>query len=231
MTRIVYMVTWAGLAVAPAPGAYWIAYEGGPGFPEQVGPWTREFGDEHGFGHGGAERRIEDGIFVLDSLRHDQIFDFYEVRRKIDPMPPFELFVGEWRVRVDEPSDPWDVGVSIVRDEPPGWFILKLAPGRIRIYTEALEFPIAPGTFHTYRFTSADMRQYELFLDGELLHRGRFDDQTFFNSRFSFGDGVQGRRSISRWDYVRFGALPDVSTSALALVAFLYLNPLVRRQG
>lgn len=42
----------------------------------------------------GAERTLQDEIMTLDGRRHDQIFDFYEISRQINP-DPGERFVAE----------------------------------------------------------------------------------------------------------------------------------------
>ena len=103
------------LALPAGAEPYWIAYEGND-FPENEG-WDRIYGDEYGPGHGGAERWIEDGVFVLDGRRHPSIVDFYEIRREVDPSPG-ETFIMQWRVRVsDMPDDEYDPGVVVFSDE------------------------------------------------------------------------------------------------------------------
>ncbi len=206
----------AALLAAGAHGdPYWVAYEG-DAMPEDVG-WTRHWGDEFGSHHGGADRRLEDGALVLDSLASDRIYDYYEVDRLIDPGLG-ERFVAEWRLRVDEPSDDWDAVVVVARDEPAGHVELCLATDGLYIPTEHLTLPVDPGVFHAYRFESNDMQVYDLYLDGALLHEGEFQEISLLQSYVAFGDGAQGARSLSRWDYFRFGAVPEPSACALAAV-------------
>ena len=224
MRRMTHIVIWAGLAVAPAPGGYWIAYEGGPGFPEEVGPWRRIFGDEKGPKQGGAERRIEGGVFVLDSLRHRQIFDFYETQGIQDPQGVEQRFVAEWRLRVDPPSDPWDAGIVIARDRSPGHVALDFGVDRVQINTEPVQFRVEPGVFHTYRFESRDMDKFDFFIDDLLVHQGRFETFTLLRSFVNFGDGVQGLRSLSRWDFMRFGVVGEPMSAALLVVGATVLR-------
>jgi hypothetical protein len=67
------------------------------------------------------------------------------------------------------------------------------------------------GRFHTYRIESADMLHYTLWLDGLPVHAGEwFDGYTY--SYVAFGDGCAGPgggRSVTIWDYMRFGVVPE----------------------
>jgi hypothetical protein len=213
------------VAVLLVPGIasaeqYWIAYEGND-FPENVG-WRRHYGNENGPYEGGAERWIEDGVFVLDSLRHHQIYDFYDIERSIDPGPG-EVFVAEWRVSVEESIPEYDVGVSITRDDPPGFVLFRLRQDEVYIWTEGVSISLGESGFHTYRLESCDMQSYSLVVDDVIMYYGMFDPRTFSTSRVSFGDNTQGARSLSRWDYLRFGVVPEPGTvvllGACALIA------------
>jgi hypothetical protein len=218
MRMLLFGVCLLGLVAGSARGEpYWIAYEGDV-FPEEAG-WQRHWGDEHGPLGPGAERRIEDGVFVLDSLRHDQIFDFYDVQRSIDPGPG-ETFVAEWRMRVDEQSDLGDASVGISRDAYPGYVQFYFGDDAVLSVTDGMLFAIEPGVFHTYRFVSPDMLQFEFFIDGMLTHQGAFEDFTLVQSSVGFGDTVQGRRSLSYWDYFCFGVVPEPG-SGLSVLALL----------
>jgi hypothetical protein len=218
----------AGLVARADP--YWITYEG-DAFPENDG-WRRSYGDEQGPHHGGAVRTIEDGVFVLDSLRHDQIFDYYEIDRLINPAPG-ELFVAEWRLRVDEPSDFGDVLVVIARDEPPGDVEIDFGTQSVELLDAGgITLGVAPGTFHTYRIESADMVAFDFLVDGQLAYQGVFDDVSLLESFVGFGDSVQGRRSMSRWDYFRFGALPEpTALTGFALGAIVMYGRRARSAG
>ncbi len=202
------LVLSATIVSSPAARAeqYWVAYEG-EHLPETVG-WTRWFGNENGFGMGGASRSLGDGLLTLDSLRHDQIFDYYEVERQIDPAHS-ELFIATWRVRIVENHG--SIGDTVVGIFPDGGGTLSLlhyADG-IESSREGWFEPVAPDEFHTYRVESANMISYSLWIDDEFIRFGEWDLFSLNMSRFAFGDGVQGARSLGEWDYVRFGVIPE----------------------
>lgn len=210
---------WAALSAARvAVGAYWCEYDASCGqFPEEVG-WTRAWGDAVGPHHGGAERSIEDGAFVLDSLASDQIYDFYHIDRSIDPGPG-ETFIAEWRLAVEGTSGPhpWDVGVTIARDSPPGYVGIRVSSDTVRIESlPAVYVPLPPGGFHTHRVESQDMVHFTYAIDGEQVYSGLFEDITLLKSFVAFGDDAQGATpSLSRWEYLRFGAIPEPNMLSL----------------
>ena len=206
--------------------AYFVSYDGSD-FPENVG-WRRHFGNENGPLQGGAERTIEDGVLVLDGRRNDQIFDFYEIDRLIDPGPG-ETFVAEWRCRVDE-TDTWpypDPGVVIARDNPPGHIAFEIASNEVYIWArEEPGAPIEPGVYHVYRVESQNMVSFTLAIDGVPVYAGNFDSVSLLHSYVAFGDDVQGLRSLSRWDWFRFGTVPE--PGSLCILTFVG-GPVIRR--
>jgi hypothetical protein len=206
--------------LAPPAGAnlYWIAYEADD-FPENEG-WTRIFGDENGPLQGGAVRTIADGVLVIDSLRNNQIFDFYEIQRQIDP-DPGELFIAEWRVRIlENTGNPGaaDTGVGIAPDGG-GTLGIKYFVDRVISSREGWFEPIAPLEFHTYRVTSSAMEAYAFYIDENFVRNGVWDLFSLNQSFVNFGDGVQGARSLSEWDYVRFGVVPEPGSALLLVIA------------
>lgn len=218
--RAMTLAVLVGLAAAAARAEpYWIAYEGNE-FPEEAG-WRRRYGNENGPYAGGAERTICDGVFTLDSMRHAQIFDFYDIERQVDPAVG-EVFIAEWRVLVGSVSDPADAGVIIARDEPPGYVAVKNGPNGITISPGNVFVAIEPSIFHSFRVYSSDMERFVLSIDGEPTYSGFFESNTLLHSFLAFGDSVQGQRSLTSWDYVRFGAVPEPATlSALLACAAL----------
>ena len=199
---------------------YWIAYEADD-FPEDVG-WRRIYRNEDGWGEGGAERSIEDGIFVLDTRRHDMICDYYKIERQMDP-DPGETFAAEWRLKVDEAIRSTEVGVEIARDEPPGRVRFEYMEDEIWNGPEHWSHPIEPHVFHIYRVESMDMVTYSLWIDGEHVHDGLFDTPVNAHSFFAFGDLWYGGAvtSLSEWDYVRFGVVPEPATAPAFMLALL----------
>ncbi|MFH1746977.1 MAG: hypothetical protein ABIG44_08025 [Planctomycetota bacterium] len=189
---------------------YWVAWEGDT-YPEDDG-WERT-----AYG-GGAERWFEDGSLVLDGLASTDISDFYRNQRPTAPNEG-EVFVMEWRLRVDEVHGFADPGVSITSE---GQAALTLVYTANSIYSlgEGLWINFAPGTFHDYSLTSADLVTYTLHIDGQLAHTGQFDT-TGWESGVEWGDVGQGARSLSTWDYVRFGVVPEPGAGPLLGLAGL----------
>jgi hypothetical protein len=224
MMRPLMFVTGLSCAVVGTAGAepYWIAYEGDD-FPENRG-WTRVFGDENGPLQGGAEREIENGIFRLDGLRSDQIFDFYEIARSLDP-DAGEVFVMRWRVRVVEVvgSRGFDPAVVVFSDHRRG-VAFEFGENEVSsLFESQVKATFEPGLFHSFEFRSAHMLDYELYVDGHFASAGSFVDVASM-SRVNWGDSTQGAASLSEWDYVRFGVVPEPEGLALFIVACLLVR-------
>jgi hypothetical protein len=207
MNRLLIFITalsCAGFPVAMAE-EYWIAYEGND-FPENEG-WTREYGDEHGPDHGGAVRWIEDGCLVSDSMYNPLVYDYSAMYRPISP-DPGELFVAQWRLRVDEVSAFYDEGVAVFSDD--GWGVsFQFWPTHVvSNYEDVTIFPFTLGEFHSFEFESWDMRTFELRMDNEFTWNGEFRF-VWADPEVNWGDGVQGAASIARWDYFEFGVVPE----------------------
>lgn len=200
---------------------YWISYEADDGlFPEQVG-WDRLiYGPP-------AERWFDDGALVIDGTTGDEGADFYrmQLNGNLDPEPG-EVFVAEWRIRIDEVSaqhpDPRDPYVEVISDE--GWTVTLLFGEDSVVnffdFTEGASF--VPYVWHEFQLRSPDMRSYTVLMDGHVAFVGDFT-QSVTPSRMYWGDGGHGATSISRWDYFRFGTVPEPSSGALAVVSVLWL--------
>jgi len=210
-TRLLFVVVAALGVLASTAGAdeYWITYEGND-LPENEG-WNRSWGNDDGEHHGdGAYRTVEDGILTMDSMYDLRVYDYAyrHLPGELDP-DAGELFVAEWRLKVDETIGAhWDSKVSICSGE--GWLLgLGCFPDHIESqFEDDVYIPITPEVFHEYRLLSWNMETYELYIDGDLAHIGEFSDRTLA-SRFSWGDCVSGSASRANWDYVRFGVMPE----------------------
>jgi hypothetical protein len=221
MNRLLIFLTalsCAGFSAATAE-EYWIAYEGND-FPENVG-WDRHWGVHvpPGDPNSVPERSIEDGVFVLDTTCDIWLNDYYQIHRQIDPSPG-EWFLAEWRVVVDELLVWWDTDLVIARDNPPGHVAFHFGPDSVLISTEQLEFELDNG-FHAFRLESNDMDEFDLFMDGTLLHHGVFESESLLQSYVGFGNSTYGASALSRWDYVRFGTVPEPTGLALLLSAIV----------
>jgi len=218
MTRILPFLIVSLLVVsAVSADQYWIAYEGND-FPENEG-WTRVWGNWDGQYEGpGAIRTLEDGILTYDSLYDDGVYDFSKMYRpgQMDPGPG-ELFVMEWRLKVDQVDGRADPTVWVSSDD--AW-LLGLEFGYDRIYSvfeDYLQIPFAPEVYHAYRVESTDMREYDLYVDGEVARSGALR-HLVGPSDIGWGDSIQGAASLHRWDYFRFGVVPEPSGLALVCV-------------
>jgi len=211
---ILLIVMVAGVATADQ---YWIAYEGND-FPENEG-WERTYGDGNYPPQDEPHRWLEDGVLVIDTSRDPQLWEYYSIRPITDPEPG-ELFVAEWRVRLDLLSGPHDGGVLIARDRVPADVSFTLTNDFLEIWGE-VDIPIAPGEYHAYRFESEDMVTYRLLIDAHLAHAGHFNTETLLQSKVAFGPATQGASSTSYWDYFRFGVVPEAPTGASAIVGLL----------
>ena len=216
MPRIAHCLVLIALFSPPACAEpYWIAWEG-DALPEEQG-WERNWGDWEGQYHGdGAIRTLEDGVMTMDSLYDPGVFDLAVLERPFNP-DPGELFVIEWRLRVDQVTGPGDPGIGFFSDDR--WAVgFTYTEDRVLGGFDAdLDFPVSSGQFHDYRATSWDMRTYEFFVDGELVHQGVFD-YGGPASTLSWGDGTQGAASLHHWDYFRVGVIPEPGAFGMLLL-------------
>ena len=211
MIRIVCFIPLiAMVASAATADQYWIAYEGND-FPENEG-WLRLwYGAE-------ANRWIEDGALVIDSLHDIGIADFYDMHMngQLDPEPG-ETFVLEWRLLVEEVVGHYDPGVGVFSDEKWGVGLDFREDRVVSVFEDGVAAEFEAGVFHRFELRSADMRHYDLWIDGEVAMLGDFWHGLSASS-VGWGDFVQGSASLSRWDYVRFGVIPEPQVSLLLLV-------------
>lgn len=215
---LVLVSTLCAFTASATAEPYWITYEGND-LPENEG-WERMWGDEHPYEGDGAIRTVADGILTYDSRFDTGVYDYAFVERpgQTDPGPA-ELFIMEWRALIEEevgePS--WDTAALIASDD--GWQVaIGLRPHEVISALEHVSVPIEPGVFHDYRLTSSDMRTYELYIDGDLGRAGAFW-QGITESRLSWGSVTDGVSSLSHWDYLRVGVVPEPASCFLFLLA------------
>jgi hypothetical protein len=221
--RLIFAVAAAlGVLVAQA-GAdeYWITYEVND-LPENEG-WERHWGNDEGSQEGdGAIRTVEDGILTMDSLYDLRVYD-YACRYpygEVDPEPG-ELFVAEWRVKVDESIGDGRDSMVVVASDGAMQLAFGLFPDHIDSkWEDGVILPVTIGVFHDYRVLSWDMQAYDLYIDGDPAHRGTFW-QGYLESKLAWGDGVRGAASLAHWDYVHFGVVPEPATAPAFVLALL----------
>jgi hypothetical protein len=214
MYRVLNVMLGMLLAAAAARASpYWIEYEPANGlFPEESG-WTRYYA------YGGGERWIEDGAFVLDTRGSPGIYDYYvkHMYGTLDPAPG-EIFDMQWRLRIEEPPGITDLDVGVFSDDKWGVGFHFDADAIRSVFEEGVEAWFTPGVFHDFDFISSDMRNYTLYIDGVAAIEGSFW-LSLTPSEVGWGDDVQGRTSLSRWDYFSFGVTPEPSACWVALLA------------
>ena len=195
---------------------YWITYEGND-LPENEG-WTRYWGNADGEYQGdGAIRTVEDGILTMDTLHDPWIYDYAQLflPGQIDPEPG-ELFVMEWRLKIDQVDGSIDPSIGVCSDTAMSvWFVFD-EDSFYSHHEGSDEIPIVPGVFHEYRMISPDMEVYELYVDGDLALAGTFWQGVGF-SEIGWGASGQPLASRSHWDYARFGVIPEPSSMLLIL--------------
>ncbi len=204
------------IALAPCVASatpYWVAYEGDD-FPENEGWDHVEFGPP-------AVRTLANGWLRLDTLSSTQTADFYQIDRPgaLDPEGG-EEFVLEWAVRVLDVVGPYDLSVGVFSDDE--WAVgFHIDEDSISsTFEDGVSAPLEVGQWHSFRFTTSDMRAYTLAIDGEPVIEGEFW-LGLIESRVGWGDGVQGAASLSEWDYFRFGVVPEPGSFVLLLGCLL----------
>jgi len=200
---------------------YWVAYEGND-FPENEG-WTR-------FTDGvGAQRAIVDGMFVIDSRESLHIYDYYmrDLQGSLDPGTD-ETFVLQWRMLIEGLEGWRDPIVGVFSDD--SWAVsLEFTDDSVSSgFESGVQVPFEPFVPHEFEFRSSDMRNYELLIDGALTIEGSFW-QSLNASRVAWGDGVQGGASLTRWDYMRFGVVPEPGSSVLLFHLMVILHHAAKR--
>lgn len=180
---------------------WWYAYEADPdeGFPEECG-WSRIVQG------GGADRYFEDGTLVIDDRTGTLVCDSYY--RYMPSLPdtahPFRM---EWRMLAAEVLSWTDPGIA-VSFAPFGYVTLTYQADRIYSWLEGRYIAdFAPGVFHEYALTSSDMLTYCLYVDGALAHVG----EVVGPSESSWGQwgNLATGKSLSVWDFARFGVIPE----------------------
>jgi len=216
-----WVLAGALLATPAVASPYWIAWE--DGWPEEQG-WRRVWRYKE------AQRWLEDGTLVIDSRESVDIQDYYrkDMNGTLDPEQGKEIFLLQWRAKVSVVIGHSDPGVEVFSDGAWGAFFALNAD---TIYTsDGKKASFAAGVFHEFAFQSADMRNYELSIDGVPRLTGVFF-KSISTSRMSWGDMVAGAASLHRWDYFRFGVLvPEPSSLAIwAALALLCVKRWLRR--
>ena len=214
--RITFLISLALLLAGPAAALaepYWIAWEG-DALPEEQG-WERPHGSWGGPGTGEAYRSLENGVLTFDSLHDAGVYDmaWLDLPGQMDP-DPGEVFLMEWRLVVDQVIGEFDPGIGLCSDLSMVLGFYFSEDALLGAFEDELVIPISAGTFHDYRVVSTDMLEYDLYVDDEHVWHGAFE-QSVGPAYVAWGDGVMGAASLHRWDYFRFGVVPEPGSFAL----------------
>jgi hypothetical protein len=210
MHRVVLLPVLACILAASATAEpYWIAYEGND-FPENEG-WERYVTDPP------AVRWLEDGSFYMDTRADPQTTDSYASSYDggFDPGPG-ETFVLRWGLTV---MDSQRLGSSVEFTSDDLWAVHFDfdEDTLVSLYEPTVYVDIEPHVHHEYELRTSDVRNYQLYVDGDLAVEGVFFE-SFFPSGVGFGDLIRGGGSLSAWDYFRFGVVPEPGTSPMIAI-------------
>jgi len=183
--------------------------------PESAG-WEREIA-----GTPGAEREIADGWFVQTVdlpngwTGPDGDFDGYRVT--LSAFAAADTFFVEWRAITDNPGwlldkDATPVAVSAAGNTP-SYHTTSTADAiqlRHTVTVPDIVVPVVPDVPHTVRLEFPTSNSYTWYLDGQEVVSGTstapYPDTSSFliwGVRRSYVD------STTRWDYIRFGVIPQ----------------------
>jgi hypothetical protein len=211
--RILIILTSLALVSSAAAEQFWYEYDPSSGlYPEQCG-WGRLVMGE------GEQRSLDGGTLTLNSLASPGIIDSYGISHPVD-LGPGESFVVEWRLRVDEvhggAERPVKPAVHVGFD---GYGAVDFSYSESALHStyEFAWIDFDPYVFHDYSLATSDLLTYTLSIDGTVAHTGRLTTPYFVNA-MDWGDEVTGSTSLSDWDYVRFGVVPE-PPGALSIIS------------
>ena len=202
-------------------------------FPEQVG-WQRFGNDPHGL----LVRTIDNGIFTIDSRASFEITDWYFQHLDALALEPSEELRLEWRMRTVETDSFWQrTDVNLTISNLGQQFVkMYLAPDYVAVNEDGVEWPehvywFEAEGWHTFLFTSVDMEEYDLSVDGTHAFHGRFTRYLMAGpNRVAFGDTFYGLTSLSEWDYLQVEVIPEPACGILAVVsAAVFVTAAIRR--
>jgi hypothetical protein len=208
------------VVLVPALAPHIVTYEGDI-FPEEVG-WERRLA-----GTDGAERSLENGWFVQFVDLPDGSpgpfgnAEFY--RRALADFGGEETFFVEWHVETDAPSSILDssgtpVAVSAFGTAAANYHF-TITDARVQVWRSnflpILFVDIEPGVSHTYRLELCGQplcgeNQYAWHIDNRLGDSG-VAEGPYPNDDSVLIWGAQHYEfdNTTRWDYIRFGRIPE----------------------
>ncbi len=204
MFRVLNVVLLTALAAATARASPWWVTWNGDAYPETEG-WTHYASDPP------AQRWLEDGKLFIDSRADWFISDIYSQLRPGEmTLGPNETLVISWRIKVDEtiPTGGEDPAVYIGSDDQYEVSLLLSTNSISSLYEPGKWAAFSPNEFHDFTFESADMRTYQLLIDGAVAFQGTFFESLFYCPAVGWGD-MTSNRSLAEWDWFESGIVPE----------------------
>jgi len=198
-----------------------VSFEGNS-FPEDDG-WFR---DDRLYR---ADRHLADGwivqtprVIVVDGRPHGQDDFYWQPLAQFDGASGFFL---EWRMDTTGlREEMFDVAPAVIVLGGLRGILYHFTIARDQVsffrdpYIPSVWVDIEAGVPHDYRLELYGDELYELFIDGALVDSGvpegaypTEDSEIVFGARATYVD------STTRWDYIRFGTIPEPTTGALLL--------------
>ena len=219
MSRACTVIATALFVVGAARASpFWVTWD--DGWPEDQG-WT------HWSSGPPAQRWLEDGVLFVDTRSEFGIRDqYYQNPATLIPGSG-ETFVLEWRVCVDESTPISDPGV-LVRAEDNYSVNFTMDTHSIHSNYEPGKWaPFAPNEFHEFLLESTDMRAYDLYIDGALALQGTFFESLFPGPFVDWGN-FGGCKTMTAWDQVAYGIVPEPTALVCLLLPLLFGQSLIR---
>jgi hypothetical protein len=184
---------------------YWVSWDSG--WPEEQG-WTWGATDP------GPDRWLDDGTLYIDSRAAVGLAGgYYQIHPGMFSLGPSETFVVQWKAMVWEATYP-DAGVFLTCDDQYAVGFTFSTDAVWSDYEPGLSAPLIPGLFHEFRFESSDFRAYRLYIDSGLALQGTLSEGLGpLPSYIGWGDHTTSR-SLSQWDYMQYGVVPEPSALA-----------------
>jgi hypothetical protein len=217
-----------GCIVSPGLGQV-VTYDGSH-FPEEgEDGWTRLDSVYQ------ADRWIDNGWLVQSAEiavigpPEEGERDFY--RRELADQAGSGDWYLEWVMWTDGPQAFASVSPAVIAAGGTSGVLYQLtvAEDRIRLLRDAtlpLVFAdIEPGLAHTYRLELHGSESYAFSIDGTVIDAGIPEGPyPTSDSRITFGASAAIEGSATRWDYIRFGVIPEPSSGLMLLVGCLVIR-------
>jgi hypothetical protein len=213
MVRAGFLIT-ALVATSPGAVAQVISYNA-TSFPEEMG-WLRRSVTFQ------SDRWLENGWFVqftemIQAQPGGPLYekeDWYE--HSLASFSGTTAWYCQWRMVTDGPSEaiPAIAPAAFVASGFSGiLYHFTIAEDRVRLIRDAalplVWADITPGP-HTYLLELRGTESYTFYIDGQLIDSGVPEGAyPTSDSRLVFGARAPGETATTRWDYIRFGVIPQ----------------------